>query len=520
MKHPAHAAGLPRAFPGVDLHPAAVFLAIVVSLVLLRQVFISPYLLLDVDLGWHIRYGQEILSARALPSSDAWSWTSHGRDYQLTQWLGEVLLGAAWVHGGHPAIIHLGSFVLLATLLLMFSTSIRAGASVPASALAAGVSAITLWASPSRPVVFAWLMAAWLSFHLVGLARRQRTLVDTVFALLCLAAWANLHGSFVIGVAAVVCVVVTSELLRTSSSALEPVSRWSAVGLCIGAVLCTFVNPYGWHAWVPVWTVAQLETTRYWILEWKPTAPATAMGIPVVLVGACLIVLQWRRAASTRVICAGVAIIALGLLAVRNAVLSGILGCFIVARTIDDLQPKHPSTTRSPILPGLASLLALGIALTAVVLTPRKDHTDIERIRFPVSAAAFLDDHSLSGRLFNDPEHGGWWILRHPHRPVFIDGRADLHGDRQFEDYLRVIDARPGWRQTLRRIAPDILVIRSTAPLRSVLAMHPEYALVYESDGQSVFLSRSGANQASAERLQLSPPDLDPSLWNLKSIGK
>lgn len=49
----------------------------------------------DPDVYWHLLYGHWILDHLALPTADMWSWTMPGKNYNLTQWLGEVAIAAA-----------------------------------------------------------------------------------------------------------------------------------------------------------------------------------------------------------------------------------------------------------------------------------------------------------------------------------------------------------------------------------------------------------------------------------------
>ena len=55
------------------------------------------------------------------------------------------------------------------------------------------------------------------------------------------------------------------------------------------------------------------------------------------------------------------------------------------------------------------------------------------------------------GRLFNNFIWGGYLLHEWPEQRVFIDGGTDHYGDELFDEYIRVWNLDPGWREVLRR---------------------------------------------------------------------
>src|SRR2546426_236819 len=47
----------------------------------------------DSDTGWHIRNGEAILSAGAVPRADRFSYTKAGKPWVAWEWLSDVILG-------------------------------------------------------------------------------------------------------------------------------------------------------------------------------------------------------------------------------------------------------------------------------------------------------------------------------------------------------------------------------------------------------------------------------------------
>ena len=73
----------------------------------------------DTDFYWHLTYGQWISDHMAIPAVDSFSWSFAGQPYQLTQWLGEALMGIAYQQAGLDGTKFLS--VLLAAVTIGFA---------------------------------------------------------------------------------------------------------------------------------------------------------------------------------------------------------------------------------------------------------------------------------------------------------------------------------------------------------------------------------------------------------------
>ena len=77
----------------------------------------------DPDVYWHLLYGHWILDHLAIPASDMWSWTMPGKNYSLTQWLGEVAIAAAERIGGELGKQSLAATLASLTILLSYKAA-------------------------------------------------------------------------------------------------------------------------------------------------------------------------------------------------------------------------------------------------------------------------------------------------------------------------------------------------------------------------------------------------------------
>lgn len=494
------------------------FTLIVAGLVMLRQAGLGNFGLNDVDLGWHLAYGEHFIGTHSLATHDTWSWTSVGKPYQLTQWGGQVVLAAANLAAGNYGLMALASSTLAATLVLAFATLRRLGIEYRIAAVAACIAPLTIWGAPVRPLIFGWLCCAWLTFHLVGLWRSSKPLPDGVGALAALALWTNLHGSFAVGVIATVCVCLTRVYcsLRRGDLWREDVQMVQIAGLAAAA---TLLNPYGYKVWLPLWEIAGLETTQFWITEWKPTRMFSSMGVPMVFLGLALFTLAHARRIGTAELLGGLALLAVGLQYNRNVPLVSIFGAGYVALAVAYAESAlgKPQAIRPGMRLGLPAALCAG-GLAAALYVGAQPADEVEAERFPVKAGEFLARSGLQGRLFNDSDDGGWLIRRHPQFKVMIDGRADLHPDALYTDMLRIMDLRPGWRKALASLDPDILLVRSRSALRQGVVGSADFAAVFEAEGSTVLVRRRAPYLDFIQSHELRLDDGDPADWALRLI--
>lgn len=125
--------------------------------------------MVDPDLWWHIKVGQNILSTHSWPTTDPYSFTVAGHPWLAYEWLGEILLGAVerfWgLQGLESCLIVLGSAIMLA---LYTYTTLRTGN--PKAGFAASA-VLYLLAAPSfslRPQMLGYLF---IILTLIGLER-------------------------------------------------------------------------------------------------------------------------------------------------------------------------------------------------------------------------------------------------------------------------------------------------------------------------------------------------------------
>jgi hypothetical protein len=112
--------------------------------------------------------------------------------------------------------------------------------------------------------------------------------------------------------------------------------------------------------------------------------------------------------------------------------------------------------------------------------------------KFPVEAAAVVEQQAYAGPLYNDYGWGGYLIWRLPWMPVAIDGRANLHGDARMEQSMSTWKGLPGWESDAELAKAGVVIASAKSPLTSLLRLDQRFRLVHEDPVGVVFVARKG----------------------------
>lgn len=254
------------------------------TLVALGMIFLltSLHRLNGTDLWGHVNFGRWIVTHGQLPAVDPFAAQPSGTPVLQAAWLSQVLGYALARTAGHEGLVL--AHALLVTLtagVLMRAASLRG---LPGRwAWTAGV-AMWLLELPVvgtiRPQLFGQLGAALCLLAISELPTRRRPLV---WLPLVGAAWANLHGSVLMGLAILgVQAVATTwdawQAERRGPAALR--ASWTAWAAVLLFAAGTCLNPHGPLLW---WHTAFFgrHAALASISEWRPLTPRSLTGVLV-----------------------------------------------------------------------------------------------------------------------------------------------------------------------------------------------------------------------------------------------
>jgi hypothetical protein len=522
-EHPAEpslTAAATSARPGVGV--AAALPAVVgffVAAVLPR----ATWPLIDGDVWWHIRAGQEVLQSGAIPHVDTWSIVAAGARWISQDWLSNVILAAGndlgpWGQTGLSFLF--GAFTVAAFWLLWRAMALRVRE--------IGWLSRIVWLSVGlviggpvmgvRVQVFDLLMTAavvWLLWsYLVEPRRRYLAGLPVVAAV-----WANLHAGwlllFLLGGAVLVGEAADRLLRRQLDPAPLTWLQLRDLGLALvisaGALV---INPNGVALYqYPFYTVGITSLSRY-VMEWFPASLDTLFGwllAGFVVLGALpALAFGWRRMrASDLLVLVGVTV--MGYQAIRFLLITGPIGGAIVgivlapvlsgsragrwlAPTLRRLSARRPGAWAAVNIALAAFLILLGTGVALYRVNPAAQATEIARV-LPADAVTWIKAQRQDGpgeftRVFNRYEWGGYLGEQIPSLPIFMDGRADVYGDALLRQYVSVIGLSVDPQTVFDKYGIDYVLFPPDTPLAGWLDASSAWRQVYEDTTAAVWVRR------------------------------
>ena len=220
----------------------------------------------DQDTFWHIRTGQWILHHHQWPYADPFSYTFFGKPWIAKEWLSQVLLAAAFNSGGWHGVALLTAAVyaaIAAVLTLYVNRFVR-------FSFAIGLVFVTcLLLMPhflARPHLFAYLILSLWLFLLLDAYDNGRTPPLVLAGLMLL--WANIHSSFVLGLAVFYVVSALNSFRAISSRDARTLKRSALVLVIVTIAACT--TPYGISPLLLTWRIMGMKSMMAHLVEWQP----------------------------------------------------------------------------------------------------------------------------------------------------------------------------------------------------------------------------------------------------------
>jgi len=497
--------------------------------------------LFHTDLWGHVLYGKWILAQGSLPAEDPFMPLAEGVATVHTAWLSQVVFGWLDHLGGPGALSNLYAVTYLLALLFVARTCYLQAGRLSLALLGTFFTLVMMWTRHAviRPEMFGvlgiaillWMLVRlepWRSRAAILVAGDQRHqgpcnldvprwiwgAVPVLFAL-----WANLHGSFAIGLVILACHALGRGLevlyaQRTPWSVLcdKPLRRWVLISEL--ATAATLLNPHGIDLLIHTATFGGNPNLKD-VLEWYPLKLISIEGI--LLSGATLMAMLLLRFSRQRVRPAEVILLLLlaGLTAKNVRVIGWFGPCFVFAAMphLCDLWMRwaggsarigrHPAPSE-PITPRhfAWSLICLLIVWCAFALAPisqavlsgaPRPQEHLHSSNTPLALTRHLREEPPGGLVWT-PQWWGDWIVHDgpPGIQVAMMTHVHLVPNRVWREYLAVARAGSGWSRILDRYGAGTLIVDKNlqAELAGRARADAAWQVSYEDD-QALVLRRS-----------------------------
>ncbi|MFM2105330.1 MAG: hypothetical protein RL338_362 [Chloroflexota bacterium] len=451
-----------------------------------------------VDLAYAIRAGDLILAAGAPLTADPFTFTVGGEPWVDQQWGAQALLALLHRAGGWELLALARALLVGAIAAALVGAARTTGAGARTAALL-GLGAFLL-AAPGLALRAQLGGLALLAATILLVARRRHAPRGLLLVPLVAAAWANLHGTFVLAPAVVLAAALDDRLARRPGS--------GRLALLAGVTaLATGLTPWGLGVWGYAISLGISPEVRGLVTEWQPPDPLGYPGLPFALaaVGLAALALRRLRHAGRRGLPLGSLGIAAALALAGTVAERGIVPWALVAvpaaagllvpgrpspppgapdpapaaAPAADAAAPAPAATSAPAL-----AVALAVALAGVALLPAWRPLTGAPLPLladaPVAVAARVAELTRPGeRIFVPQRYASWFELAVPGRLVPVDSRVELFPARVWSDYLAIAAGGTGAAVRLERWGVALVALDPTlGSLVSDLTATRRYELV------------------------------------------
>ncbi|MCA1475581.1 hypothetical protein [Bradyrhizobium sp. NBAIM08] len=460
--------------------------------------FLGDTLLQDSDSFWQIKIGQWILDHRAMPMIDFYSFTRTGAPWISTSWLSQVAFAFSHAHWGWAGPVILTAAAVALTVAI-FVHLLEAHIGAPRAVLFAMLALLlSIHHVLARPHILALpVMVAWVGLLMAAASRRS---APSWTWLPLMALWANLHGGFVLGLALIGPISLEAVEHAGKGRRLALFMRWVLFG--IGALIASCCTPYGWRTLQGATNILSLGELLTLIVEWMPANFATFTPFE----GALLALIAFGYYRGLVLSAPRIFLILFltwsALSHVRSIDAFAFLVPLVLAKPLGEmfpqpaLEPAGADSWPGRYVTALGALMIVAASWTSTSLYLGHHRFTFTMTQTPVAAVDLLEQRKVQ-RVFNAYQFGGYLISRNI--PVFVDGRAELYGEKFIMDFFKATEGKKP--ELLPRLLDehkiDATLLGADAPGPQILDQLKGWKRIY-ADDIAVIHVRDAADGATA----------------------
>ncbi len=479
------------------------------------------------DIWWHLSTGRYILQTWTLPDLNIYSFTAPGHPWLPHEWLSEVVFYLVYSVLGAKGLIAFGIALNATAVALVYRITQRYSNSPFLSSMITLLAALMMLGNFSlRPYLFGnlFFIASIHAMEEPGAGGKLRPLL--LFVLF--SAWANFHGSFIIGLALIILYMAASVAphLRGKKRSWAP-TKALIIDFGIALVACTSTPHHIYGLIFPLEYLQNAMTGKVSYLtnisEWQSAGFSTPLGRMIIFyVMFCMFAIVGSGVSPAPIhIGLLVAFSFFAFSTIRNIPLLGIAATPVLARHLPKALSKftrlfgsnsalsaamdrfHKNSVHMDrrsakiILPTLVSLVLLIVfsvpdksTISYASTTGVTELKDLSPSFYPEGLIKQLPIRAKGRRLFNYFNWGGAiiWSL-YPEIKVFIDQRNDCYPLSVFLDYFAVHEMKRDWQYVLDKWGIDAIAYPPSEKLTKALRNDIDWLVVWE-DKQAVLLVR------------------------------
>lgn len=446
--------------------------------------FLTLFFCRDSDYFWHIKAGESILEHGIL-THDVFSWVLLGKKWMSHEWLFEVFLAFLKAFFGvyHPVIYVFCSLVLL-FLILFFTNKKNYLRNIPFSLIWIIFFLIFVGFIQARPHLISFSLFA-ITIYLLYDLYRDESSKKIYFLPLITILWANVHGGssnlpYLFCFIFLFCGLFQFRFSKIEAMRLSKKQLIRYFCIMILCMICTCFNPHGidmfFYPYVNILNTTMLSN----ISEWQPTVLSNVSHYPYfILLVALIFSLLFSKKKIQWIDFVLLCVVAfLGLKSIRFWPYTYIVSTYFIFSYIPEMK----------IVRGTNICLIGLVFLFFCLFVTQKDMilTSIQKERYDSRFIQIIKEENPQ-RLFNMYDDGGELIYHDI--LVFIDGRADLYSNYNYEDYLSISNLEKNTSNLIEKYHFDYFLVHKSYPIYTYLKNNDRYIKIY-SDEDIVFYKK------------------------------
>lgn len=477
------------------------------------------------DIWGHVAYGNLILESGSIPLTEPFMPLAEGVRLVDTAWLSQVVLSLLDVNFGTAGLQFFFSFTITLSCVLLARTGFRSTHNHFFTVGALLVFAALQWKSLS--IVRPQLAGTVCFFGLIAIVspwKKSRSLLNSRwlwFAVPALmAVWANLHGSFAVGLLYLVALVVgfaADKLIRTGhwKGVLRDRNVQKLFLVLQLAAVAILLNPYGLTLYSEVLAFGNNPNLQD-LVEWDPLTLQTYHGKAAAAVALILVaVYRWspRRISGAEVLILsglGYAALSSSRMLAWWAPVAAIAFCVHgnaawkrwtsrrIAYFDDAAEVEEPRGIWTACAFG-AIWCAFAYAPIGMLLLHGEGSEEQQQRRFarsvsaptPIAATEYLNQMKPQGLVFNSYEWGDYLLYAGPENiQLYTTSHAHLVPREVWSDYMRIARGDSNWDMRLDRYGVNTVIVDQPRRKSLIGKLHnsEDWRLEYEDRLAAIFV--------------------------------
>jgi len=426
---------------------------------------------IDVDLGWHLRVGKDLIVNHIFPKYDIYTFSHNIHSWVDHEWLADTITYLIYNKTNFLFLAFIFSLVILGTFLLeikMMKKIFSVNNMISIVFVIIGIISILGFVAV-RMQIITWLGLATTIYLLLDHYYKKDGKILFWLPIIFLT-WTNLHGGFFVGL-----------FLLFLYTLFAKHNKKTLIVVCLLSFAATFINPYGWKIWEEIIRTVGDSYGKSHILEWSKIWEYPLNLFDFIYLLIFIIILFWKQ--NYKKIPLAFLIFAIlmffsSIMHKRNMPILVISSLPFLAYLTDNIIGKKTLKKYfqinfiliiTLIFINITMLLAMMLKLNYIFTDPYKN-PEI----YPYETVNYLKENKVYENTFVNFSLGGYLLWTMPKNyKVFYDGRM-IHwkskDERFIDEYLAINNAQKNWEDIINKYGIKYIVIAKKSNLTKLKA--------------------------------------------------